>query len=279
MTKIYKVLIIIFMFFLAAIVIWSGYLVLKKNIRLQEFFNRGLPTLATLGTVNLPGKLLGPIKPDYAENLESTKIIAWTNYYREQEGLNLLASNSLLAQAAQTKVTDMFQKQYFEHVSPDGTTPGQLVLATGYNYRDTGENLALGDFKDEKELVDAWMASPGHRANILNPKYTEIGVASGLDKLDDRTKTWLSVQEFGAPAPQCTKPDQTLYQTITEKETEYDTLKNRYDQLVTQNKLSKSEYEEAKALQTELNNFYYEINALLYQYNNQVSLYNTCIKQ
>ena len=173
----------------------------------------------------------------------------------------------------------MFQKQYFEHVSPTGVSPDQLVLAAGYNYKVTGENLALGDFKDEKDLVDAWMGSPGHRANILNPEYTEIGVASGLNKFEDRDMTWLSVQEFGSPAPNCTKPSSALAQEIDNKEVEYDQLKSEYDTLLADNKkLAKEQYQEAVALQSELNSLYYEINDLVNQYNSQVNSYNVCIK-
>ena len=277
MSKFYKVLGTIFIIILTGILLWGGFFILTNNTVFQGL-TKNLPGLSPLGKVNLPGKLLGPKLPQKAETLDPDKIIEWTNFYREQEGLDKLIANVNLAQAASDKVEDMFQKQYFEHVSPTGVSPDQLVLAAGYNYKVTGENLALGDFKDEKDLVDAWMASPGHRANILNPDYSEIGVASDLDEFEDRGKTWLSVQEFGDPAPNCQKPSSSLAQEIENKKAEYENLKAEYDALIAKKKLTKEEYNRAKELQAELNNLYEEINILVNQYNKQVDSYNVCIK-
>jgi len=164
-----------------------------------------------------PGKLIGPIKSTRASQLNPQKIIYWTNYYRSQNNLAQLTSNTLLTKAAQEKVNDMFSKQYFEHVSPSGVSPSDLVTSVGYAYKVSGENLALGDFLDEKDLVDAWMNSPGHRANILNKDYSEIGVATGLGKFEDRTSTWLAVQEFGKPLPNCSKPNKSEIDDINSK--------------------------------------------------------------
>lgn len=175
-------------------------------------------------SINLPGKLFGPISLNRAKSLDPDKIIYWTNKYRADNNLPALIKNTTLTTAATTKVNDMFAKQYFEHVSPSGVAPADLVKQTGYNYKTTGENLALGDFKDEKDLVDAWMNSPGHRANILNVDYTEIGVASKLDNFEDRKPTWLSVQEFGKPLPNCPAPDPNTSNDINSKKAEYDSL-------------------------------------------------------
>ena len=70
-------------------------------------------------------------------------------------------------------------------------------MRSNYPYLAAGENLALGDFKNANELVAAWMASPGHRANILNGVYRDIGVATGFDAFEGR-KTIIVVQIFGA---------------------------------------------------------------------------------
>ena len=161
-----------------ALLIVAGFLFIKKNKTAASSWN--LPGISQIGNVNTPSGLTGPENQAKAATLSPDKIIEWTNYYREQEKIAPLTKNDLLTTAANTKTNDMFQKQYFEHISPDGTTPAQLVLQTGYNYKATGENLALGDFTDEKDLVDAWMASPGHRANIMNADYVEIGVATGV---------------------------------------------------------------------------------------------------
>lgn len=279
MSKFYKITITIFLLLIAGLLVYGGFWVFKKSA-VKSFLTKNLPDLSQLGTVNLPGKLFGPQQPNHAADLDPDKIIEWTNYYREQESLTKLTINNDLTSAAQSKVQDMFAQQYFEHVSPTGVSPDQLVLSAGYKYKVTGENLALGDFKDEKDLVDAWMNSPGHRANILNPDYIEIGVASGLDKFQDRGTTWLSVQEFGRPAPQCALPDQDLAQEIETKKAEYDNLMQEYETILAEGKkLTQEKYDEAKALQDELNNLYYEINDLVNQYNIQVNSYNYCIKQ
>lgn len=263
----------------------------------------------------MPGKLIGPQSPNHAQSLDPTKIIEWTNKYRQDNGLKPLETNKILTLAAQNKTDDMITTQYFDHVSPSGKTPAQLVAETGYNYKTTGENLALGDFKDEKDLVDAWMASPGHRANILNKSYTEIGVASGLGNIENRN-TWLAVQEFGKPAPNCTNPNKNLSNDINAQKTEYEKLsqnlsalaneaKSLSDQANTQIKQGNAIYQEtgktaqaetywqkgeelkaqadkkfaqAKELQKQMDTLYGQIDKLIKQYNSQVNSYNVCIK-
>lgn len=252
---------------------------------------------------NLPGKLIGPKASTRAEKLAPEKVIYWTNKYRTDNGLAALTENTQLTQAAEKKTLDMFEKQYFEHNAPNGTTPSDLVSSTGYQYKTTGENLALGDFKDEKDLVDAWMASPGHRANILNSEYTEIGVATGLGHFEDRDVTWLAVQEFGRPLPNCTKPDENISNNIENKKADYLTLAQQTKGLSTEGN-SKIEqgntiyantgdkaqaqpyWDEGTALQaqakdkeTEAYNFQQEITALSDEYNAQVSTFNDCIKK
>src|SRR6185369_15716694 len=117
-------------------------------------------------------------------------------------GLPALKENALLDKAAKKKLDDMFAQQYFEHINPQGKGPSDLAKSVGYDYIAIGENLALGNFKNDAELVQAWMDSPGHRANILNKQYTEIGVAVGQGTYEGK-KTWLAVQEFGRPTSSC----------------------------------------------------------------------------
>lgn len=200
----------------------------------QKYYSSSNKNSKNVNNSGLPGKLFGAISPNKAEKLDPVQVIYWTNKYRADNNLGALKENQTLTIAAQKKVDDMFAKQYFEHVSPIGQTPAELVAITGYQYKSTGENLALGDFKDEKELVDAWMASPGHRANILNADYTEIGVATGLNTFEDRGKTWLSVQEFGKPMPNCAKPDQNVANTIESKRTQLNNLNIQINNLSTE---------------------------------------------
>jgi uncharacterized protein YkwD len=120
-----------------------------------------------------------------------------TNIQREENGLPPLALNPELTKAAQMKAEDMFAKDYWAHISPNGTTPWVFIRAAGYNYLYAGENLARG-FSTSQDVVTAWMNSPEHRANMLSPNYTDIGFAVGAGALTG-TDTTLVVQEFGSP--------------------------------------------------------------------------------
>jgi len=132
-----------------------------------------------------------------------------------------LKENALLDKAAQNKVNDMFAGQYFEHTSPKGATAGDLATAAGYVYVAVGENLAMGGFAGDADLVRAWMDSPGHRENILKAGYKEIGVAVGYGTFQGR-KTWLAVQEFGVPKTACPQIDAGLSAAIDAAKKELD---------------------------------------------------------
>ncbi|MFA6376282.1 MAG: CAP domain-containing protein [Candidatus Paceibacterota bacterium] len=133
-------------------------------------------------------------------------VIALTNGQRQDylgAGFSLI-ENRQLDIAAANKVKDMFSRQYFEHMSPIGNNASYFVGETGYKYIIIGENLALGNYENDADLVKAWMDSPGHRENILKPGYKEIGVAVGFGMFKGK-KTWLAVQEFGTPKSACPK--------------------------------------------------------------------------
>ena len=118
------------------------------------------------------------------------------NQTRQSVGLQPLAENSQLDRAAQLKAQNMVQDNYFDHTSPSGISPWYWFSQAGYNYKYAGENLAIGFF-DSQEVYDAWLNSPSHKANILNPNYTEVGTAvlSGFGS----NNTIVVVQEFGSP--------------------------------------------------------------------------------
>ena len=163
----------------------------------------------------------GPNILGYAANISPDEVIRLTNEKRAQNGLAPVALNSTLSQAAQAKGADMLNKDYWAHIAPDGTQPWKFFTDFGYRYRYAGENLAR-DFTNPASAVDAWMASPSHRENMLNTKYKEIGIAvvegdlAGVD-------TTIIVQFFGtlysdtlppAPIAQAT-PTPTVVVTIT----------------------------------------------------------------
>lgn len=133
----------------------------------------------------------------FASSITPSQVIDKTNQEREQAGLSPLTMNQTLNQAALSKGQDMMTDQYWAHVSPDGTQPWFFIRGAGYDYRVAGENLAR-DFSDTSSMMSAWMASPTHRANILNPKYQEIGIAV-IDGQLLGYETTLVVQMFGTP--------------------------------------------------------------------------------
>ena len=103
-------------------------------------------------------------------------VIAAMNRERAARGLGPLRVNDRLALAAQDRIGDLFAKHYFNHVSPDGMQPFVWAQRRGYDYSIIGENLAAG-YRGATAVVDGWMHSPGHRANILGRNFDEVGVA------------------------------------------------------------------------------------------------------
>ena len=89
----------------------------------------------------------------------------------------------------------MFAKGYWAHVSPIGTEPWYFITKSGYKYQHAGENLAR-DFSNPKDIVDAWMASPTHKQNLLDARYQDIGIAV-MDGYINGVETTIVVQMFG----------------------------------------------------------------------------------
>ncbi len=217
--------------------------------------------------------------------LIKAKIIAETNIqrYDQNKGLLPLFENTKLNEAALAKANDMFLNQYFEHISLSGVSPAKLVQGFGYEYIATGENLILGNFASEKELVQSWMDSPGHRANILNNRYTEIGVAiiKGSYKGDT---VWIGVQEFGLPLSACPEPSNSLKNQINSYKSQLDILSAQIDE-------KRGQLNNTNHRSEQYNNLVDQYNALIgqyqsladaskefiTQYNNQVNAFNQCV--
>ena len=132
--------------------------------------------------------------------ISSSSIVSLANSSRTAAGLGTLSTNGQLESAARAKANDMFANQYFAHNSPQGKTPWDFINGAGYSYVYAGENLAIG-YSDSTELHNAWMNSPSHRENIMNPNYREIGVAS-VDGVYEGANTTIVVQEFGSTSAQ-----------------------------------------------------------------------------
>ena len=131
----------------------------------------------------------------FASQIDPVKIIELTNKEREADNLPDLKLNKELNAAALAKVTDMFEHNYWSHVSPTGVEPWYFVTQADYQYQHAGENLAR-DFSNPKDIVAAWMASPTHRQNILDNRYKDIGIAV-MDGYVNGVETTIVVQMFG----------------------------------------------------------------------------------
>lgn len=133
----------------------------------------------------------------FASDISVDQVVTYTNQERSNQGLQPLTLNSRLSAAALSKAQDMLDNQYWAHTSPKGREPWDFIKDADYLYQVAGENLAR-DFHTTPAMVKAWMASPTHKANILNGKYEEIGVAVVNGKLEG-FETTLVVQMFGKP--------------------------------------------------------------------------------
>ena len=112
----------------------------------------------------------------YATDIYVQSLMEDTNLEREKAGLAPVVLNEKLSLAAYKKAEDMFANNYWSHISPKGVTPWDFIVAQGYQYTVAGENLAK-NFTTSKNVVDAWIASPTHKANIVKPTYREVGFA------------------------------------------------------------------------------------------------------
>ncbi len=250
---------------------------------LENFQHSELGTVITqVGEILTPPPLNIGGKANSAV-LTKDQVIIETNIQRNANGLPSLSESLKLNRAALVKAQDMFSKQYFEHVSPQGTDPGTLVKSAGYDFIVTGENLILGNFISEKEMVRLWMESPGHRANILNTRFTEIGVAVVKGRYSGQT-VWIGVQEFGLSFSSCPKIDEGLKSQIENNRAGLDALSVRIDAKRDEIENTSRRSEQYNQLVDEYNELvrqYNELNdatkILISEYNAQVNNFNKCV--
>lgn len=164
------------------------------NQKINKFIQKSVTALVFILIFNISALSLASAKAT------SAGVIDLVNSTRQSSGLNTLNTNDKLTAAALAKANDMFSKGYFAHVSPDGKQPWDFINATGYNYVYAGENLAIG-YNDNQEVMTAWLNSPTHRENILNPNYREIGIATQSGTYEG-SQTTIIVQEFGSLSEQ-----------------------------------------------------------------------------
>jgi hypothetical protein len=174
----------------------------KHNDYKPHFFREVSVAIIIVASIFLLGFSAGSSfvihKTVLGANVTSDVLIDLTNESRVAYNEAPLARNPVLDEAATLKADDMSTYGYFAHTSPTGVTPWHWFEKAGYAFLYAGENLAI-NFTDAGEVRDAWLASPTHRANLLDVKFREIGMAtvSGIYK---EGPTIYVVQLFGTPA-------------------------------------------------------------------------------
>ncbi len=164
-------------------------------------------TLTVLSLLLITAKIVGLSAVEFAQptgvdasQITQSSVLELTNQSRVSAGLPALGYSTVLERVAQKKAEDMASRQYFSHTTPDGKTPWSFFESVGYAYQSAGENLAV-HFMDVEPLQDAWMNSPGHRANILSSKFTEMGVGMAKGMFEGYESMFV-VEAFGLPAVQ-----------------------------------------------------------------------------
>lgn len=274
--------------FLIILMALGTYLLINQDI-VKSFSEKSFEFVEK--TVSSRVNTSGPLRKDTDDESSSLTIngvISETNKHRREAGLSNLEENPLLNIAAQKKVDDMFARQYFEHDAPTGEGAGDLVNDTGYEFVVVGENLALGNYKDDTVLTQAWMDSPGHRDNILKSSYTQIGVAVARGEFEG-VSTWLAVQHFAKPTSACPAINDGLKAQIDSNNVKLDDFKLKLESLKIDlenkptNHEDSEEYnkkvDEHNALVGEYNSLLEVTKSLVAQYNSQVQNFNSCAKE
>lgn len=166
----------------------------------SKYFETGAAAVLTAAVLVFGGVVFQTLhvqKGDSSAAVYSPAIILLTNEDREEGNVRELTVNPVLEEAAKRKADDMVEKGYFAHVSPEGLTPWHWFEEVGYDYVFAGENLAV-NFTDSDKVHDAWMKSPYHRKNILDERFTEIGIATSKGFFNGK-ETIFVVEMFGSP--------------------------------------------------------------------------------
>ena len=230
-------------------------------------------------------QILAPTKP-----LSVAGILQFINLARVNNGdLETLTENSSLNRAALLRVRDMFGKQYFEHTSPSHEGVTTTAKIVGYQYLGIGENLALGNFESDEALVATWMASEGHRKNILTSHFTETGIAAERGEYQGE-KTWIAVQVFGRPVSVCPAPSSLLKESIVSEtavlsdlEKEAQIIFNELENTKPRTEVETEEYNRKVAsynsIAKQINILNAQLKDLISKYNFTVRAFNVCLER
>jgi len=155
---------------------------------------RIFPLIAALIIAFQPALVLAQAD-DVVKDSFSQEIISLTNESRFASGAGILKKSDILTRAAQMKAEDMVAHGYFAHTSPQGVSPWHWFYKAGYKPSLAGENLALA-YSESAAIVDAWLASPSHKKNLLNKEFTEIGIGIAKGEYQGKEMVFV-VQVFG----------------------------------------------------------------------------------
>ena len=260
------------------------------HIVIQELQKKteATPQINTPPPLRVPAEEISQSETETSQQTDGDKLtvlgtIKWTNEERKIADLPELKNNSALGVIASLRMEDMFARQYFAHVAPDGSDVKGSAEEVGYEYITLGENLALGGFKNDEDLVAAWMASPGHKENILKKEYEEIGVAVGEGFYEGR-KQFIAVQVFARPLSSCPAPDEALKARIellssqsAEMKKDLDARKEEIDNSNSHSPSYNVKVKEYNDLVAQYNYVIEEIKVFVPEYNSLVELFNKCI--
>ncbi len=178
-----------------------------KKIKILKRIKRNLPRVVRsksltviillVAVFNIIGVKILPnnVVSVYAADINTNELVNLANSERNTRGLNPLIIDSRLINAAKAKGDDMIAKDYWSHYGPNGESPWDFIIATGYEYTYAGENLAK-DFSSTVPIHNAWMASPSHRDNIINSNFENIGISLVTGEFQG-SETTIVVQMFG----------------------------------------------------------------------------------
>lgn len=218
------------------------------------------------------------VEEEQNSNLTISGILDLSNRERLIRGIDSLTNNESLNRAAEMKVDDMIENNYFAHISPSGEEASDLVSSVEYSFIAVGENLAYGEFRDNEELVSGWMNSPGHKENILNSGYLEIGIA--VRKIPNE-EVWMAVQIFALPDHACLRPDRTLLAEISLNEEKMSVMRTELEaqRIEIESSIPRDREKILKynAAVHEYNSLSDTTQEMVRNYNRQVELTNECI--
>ena len=163
----------------------------KRTIAYAVFFT-AMKLLVAAVVVAVPSSIFA--SPEASSALMS-QLIAQTNVFRQAASVSVLNTDARLAKSAFAKAGDMAAYNYFAHKSPDGSGPERFISDAGYPYIVAGENLAMG-YADAREIMDAWVASPTHRRNLVDVNFEDVGFGVLNGTLQD-IPTLFIVQHLG----------------------------------------------------------------------------------